>query len=38
MYLSYTKEQMDLRDELRAYFAQLITPDVAALSFVTSRR
>ena len=30
MYLSYTKEQMDLRDELRAYFAQLITPDVAA--------
>ncbi|MDP9101021.1 MAG: acyl-CoA dehydrogenase family protein [Actinomycetota bacterium] len=33
MYLTYTEDQRALRDELRAYFAQLMTPDrVADLS------
>ena len=33
MYLTYTDEQQALRDELRAYFAQLMTPErVAGLS------
>ena len=30
MHLAYTKEQQELSDELRAYFAQLITDDVRA--------
>ena len=33
MYLTYTEQQQALRDELRVYFAQLMTPErVAALS------
>lgn len=30
MYLTYTAEQQALRDELRAYFAQLMTPELKA--------
>ena len=30
MHIAYNKEQEALRDELRAYFAELITPDVRA--------
>src|SRR5579884_2464656 len=29
MYIAYTDQQLALRDELRAYFAQLVTPSVA---------
>ena len=30
MYLDYTPEQRQLREELRAYFAQLLTPELQA--------
>ena len=30
MFLTYTPEQEALRDELRAYFAELLTPEVRA--------
>jgi len=30
MYIGYTKEQEALRDELRAYYAELLTPEVQA--------
>src|SRR4051812_50108450 len=29
MRIAYTDDQLKLRDELRAYFAQLVTPEVA---------
>ena len=33
MHIAYTPEQEALRKELRAYFAELVTPEVAAASF-----
>jgi alkylation response protein AidB-like acyl-CoA dehydrogenase len=30
MYIGYTKEQQALRDELRAYYAELLTPEIQA--------
>ena len=33
MHLAYTPEQEALRTELRAYFAELMTPEVTAASF-----
>ncbi|MCB0975257.1 MAG: acyl-CoA dehydrogenase family protein [Actinobacteria bacterium] len=30
MYIAYTPEQVELRDELRAYYERLLTPEVAA--------
>ncbi len=30
MRIAYTDDQLALRDELRAYFGRLVTPDVAA--------
>ena len=29
MRIAYTDDQLALRDELRAYFAELVTPEVA---------
>ena len=29
MRIAYTDDQLKLRDELRAYFAELVTPEVA---------